>query len=77
MIWPRALEHQARACLRIARAGYDPIVVRAVDHAGLLCIRAREHMRRASVALAWIRMARIRAKYAAVHGIAEDKARQG
>jgi hypothetical protein len=76
MIWPRALEHRAKARLRIARAGYDAIVIRVVDRAGLLSIRAQEHMRRASVALAWIHMAHIRAKYATVYGTAEDKARQ-
>jgi hypothetical protein len=64
------------ARLRITRAGYDPIVIRAVDRAGLLSIRAREHMRHASFALAWIHMARIRAKYVAVYGTDEDKVRQ-
>jgi hypothetical protein len=59
MIQPRALEHRAKARLRIARAGYDPILIGAVDRVGLLSIRAREHMRHASVALAWIRAARI------------------
>jgi hypothetical protein len=73
MIWPRALERRAEARLRIARAGYDPIVIRAVDSAGLLNIHARQHMRCANVALAWIRMAHIRNKYAAIYGTVEDK----
>lgn len=51
MIWLRALERWAEAHLWIACAGYDPIIIRAVG-ARLLSIRAREHMRRATVALA-------------------------
>jgi hypothetical protein len=54
-IWPRALEHRAKAHLRNCVCRYGPIIIRAVDRAGLLSIRAQEHMRVASRALWWIR----------------------
>jgi hypothetical protein len=48
---------------------------RAVDRAEFLSIRALKLMRVASCALRWIHAARIQAKYGAVYGTAEDKAR--
>ncbi|PUZ57033.1 hypothetical protein GQ55_5G395400 [Panicum hallii var. hallii] len=58
----------------MARAGYGPLVIRAVDRAGLRSIRVWEHMRAASRKLEWMRATRRNEAHVSVYGFAEDKA---